>query len=243
MSSFVAPYLCGNFDSSFFSFYDFIYSNLIVIPNDLVQKWNSYKWTTEVGLIYPFDNFCIISEKPTKINTKNGILHSEIGASVEYTDGFAIYSLNGVAVPKEIVTTKWDKLDSKLILTEKNAEIRREIVRKIGIEKICKDLKTEIIEKGTDQAGQPCELLNLNIDDTRKRPYIKLLNPSIGCYHIEGVPPECDTLEKALNSRKPIEMRKIPIDDINGKNWYQQGDVYVWPENAKSLKLNPKILT
>lgn len=237
VESFVYPYLCGNFDSNYFSLYDFIYSNLITISNNLVQKWNLYKWTSEVSLIYPFDDFCVISEKPTKINMKNNMLHNETGASVEYADRFSIYSLNGIQVPEKIVTTSWDKLDAKLIITEENAEIRREIVRKIGIEKICKDLNAKIVDKQGNY-----ELLILDTKK-QKRPYLKMKNPSIGCYHIEGVPSECDTVEKALNSRKPIEMKKIPIDDINGEDWYQQGDICIWSENAKSLKSKPKILT
>jgi arsenate reductase-like glutaredoxin family protein len=32
-----------------------------------------------------------------------------------------------------------------------------------------------------------------------------MLNPSIGVYHIEGVHPECDTVEKALNWRNQSE--------------------------------------
>lgn len=116
--------------------------------------------------------------------------------------------------------------------------MRREIVRKIGIERICKDLKAKVLESAGDY-----ELLELDLQDGRFRPYLKMKNPSIGCYHIEGVPPDCDTLEKALNSRKPKEMGKIPVDDVTGENWYQQGDVCIWSKNAKSLKSKPIILT
>jgi hypothetical protein len=195
------------------------------------------------GYIYPLDNFCIFSEKPLIIKMKNGLLHSENGPSVEYADGFfKVWSLNGVGVPQYLVETKWNELDCTVFLKEPNAEVRREFVRKAGIEKVCKDLNAKVISKGFDQAGQPCELLLLDLKDGRERPYIKLLNPSMGIYHIEGVPTECKTLEQAFNSRKPIVMKDIPVAK-DGEDWYQQGDVCVWPKNAKSLKPNPKILT
>jgi hypothetical protein len=161
---------------------------------------------------------------------------------VLYGDGYSLYDLNGVLVSKKIVEIPFDKLDAKILLSAENAEVRREIVRKIGIERVCRDLNAEVVEEGEDQIGQPCELLKLDIGDGNKRPYLKIINPSIGTYHIEGVPVECDTIEKAFNSRKPEIMRNIPLND-NGEDWYQQGDVYVWPKAAKSLKRNPKILT
>jgi hypothetical protein len=120
-----------------------------------------------------------------------------------------------------------------LVRTETNVEIRREIVRKIGIEKICKDLHAKKIDNKDNY-----ELLLLD-----NRPYLKMLNPSIGVYHIEGVPLECKTVEDALNSRKPDKLRQIPIDEEGGSNWYQQGDVCIWPSNAKTVKNKPIILT
>jgi len=62
-------------------------------------------------------------------------------------------------------------------------------------------------------------------------------------WHIEGVPKKtCKTVAEALHSRKPDKMRSIPVAET-GEDWWQQGDVYVWPRKAKSLKPYPKILT
>ncbi len=85
------------------------------------------------------------------------------------------------------------------ILRETNAEIRREIVRKIGIEKVCKDLNAQPISHYRDEVnGMNYELLLLDLGDGRTRPYLKMRNPSIGVYHIEGVPPEITSAEQAL---------------------------------------------
>jgi hypothetical protein len=69
-------------------------------------------------------------------------------------------------------------------------------------------------------------------------------NPSIpGVYHLEGVPNKCNTIDEALHERKPAELRKIPVDNVNGLEWYQQGDVCIWPKGAEAVKARPSILT
>jgi hypothetical protein len=42
------------------------------------------------------------------------------------------------------------------------------------------------------------ELLILNMGDGRRRPYLKMKNPSIKTWHIEGVAPEIKTVKEAL---------------------------------------------
>ena len=109
--------------------------------------------------------------------------------------GWGLYALNGVIVPREVVEAPAEKLDAHILLKEKNAEVRREIVRKIGIERVLKDLKATILDKqGT------YELVSLDIGDNRKRPYLKMLNPSscIPVWHIEGVPPDICSVNEAI---------------------------------------------
>ena len=112
--------------------------------------------------------------------------------------------LNGVKVPKEIVLTNWDKLDPKMVLTEKNVEIRREIVRKIGMERIIEKLGAKVIDKNVktiDGINHEYELLMVDIGFGKKCPYLKMINPSIGTYHVEGVHPDCKTVNDALEWR------------------------------------------
>jgi len=73
------------------------------------------------------------------------------------------------------------------------------MVRKIGIDRICYKLGTAIDKQGD------YELLLIDIGDERKRPYLKMLNPSIGTWHVEGVHPHCKTVEQALNWRNQTE--------------------------------------
>jgi hypothetical protein len=152
---------------------------------------------------WPHRQYVIVSERPTDIyRDPLGQFHREGGMAIAWPDGWGVYALHGVRVPAPLVMTPAQELDvHQWVVKEPNAEIRREAVRKIGIERVCEQLGAVVIDRGQDHAGQPCELLLLNIGDDRKRPYIKLRNPSVGVYHIEGVDPSCSTLEAAFQFR------------------------------------------
>lgn len=91
-----------------------------------------------------------------------------------------------------------------------------------------------------DQDGD-YELLWLGLEDGRTRPYLKMKNPSIGVYHIEGVHPTCRTVRQALNWRNGLT--EAQIDDAHGAEWFQQGDVLLKPSGARTFKSGPRILT
>ena len=82
----------------------------------------------------------------------------------------------------------------------------KEIVKTIGITKVIKDLDAKLIDKQGNY-----ELLNLNLRDGCYRPYLKMLNPSIGVWHIEGVHPDCETVEQALNWRNGTNEKPIVL--------------------------------
>jgi hypothetical protein len=205
VANFVYPYLNGQFDCGYFSFYDFC-NKILKISFSKQKEWDCYLHTSDVSLIYPFKDFIIISEKPTQIKQKNLLLHNETGASIKYADGFEIYSLNGIRVSKEIVMTSAEKLNPKIILTERNTEVRREIVRKIGIERVLQKLGGKILDKKDNY-----ELINIDLGENRIRPYLKMLNPSIGTYHLEGIAPEIKTVEQALNWRNQTDEKPIQL--------------------------------
>jgi hypothetical protein len=155
----------GSFDAGWLSFYDFMQTELEL---DCCKPLNPLmELAQHVSFWWPFEKVCIASAKPTVINMVNGRLHCETGPSVEFADGFAVYSLNGIRVPKDVVMTPADQLDAHLILKERNAEIRREIVRKVGILRIVESLGGETISKEGNY-----ELLLLNLGDEIGRAHV-----------------------------------------------------------------------
>ncbi len=201
-----------------------------------------YKFAQELGVAYPYDaketlelwdklcyvshwwapfrGVCFCSERPTySCRAFDKPLHREDGPVIEYADGWKVWHLNGVSVSEEIVMTPASELDANLLLEETNAEVRREIVRKIGIERVLRDLNAEVIDRktsrelgiGSEMPSPPdltYELLLLDLRDGRKRPYLKMQNASHPeLIHVEGVGPECNTVEQALNFRESSEER------------------------------------
>ncbi len=153
------------------------------------------------GWWWPYKDFCVIAERPIAVRMQewsvNGHrLHCDDGPALAFSDGWKVYALNGVCVPTEVVETPAAKLDLHLLLRERNAEIRREIFRKIGIERIMSELRTEILDERNGY-----QLLIPDLQDGRRRPYLKMLNPSEAIWHIEGVHPDCRTVLEALEWR------------------------------------------
>lgn len=131
-----------------------------------------------------------------------GQLHSEHGPAISWPGSEQEYFfLNGTNVPREIVETPASELDPRRLLKEWNAEVRRELVRKIGIERVCEVLEAQCLDRQGNY-----ELLLLDLQDGRQRPYLKMKNPSIGVYHIEGVAPECRTVAEALAWRNQSDV-------------------------------------
>lgn len=213
---------CG-YDSGWTAFYDFF--ERIGVKYD--KEWNFSLWKkfilhSGVFATVMRENTAYVSVKPMHVTRNDaGDLHNESGSAIAWRDGYEEYFLNGVAVSKEIVMTPPEKIDPRMILKESNAEIRREIVRKVGIDIVCQKLNAKVIDRkeieysqehklapssevaGITGGGETSvyELLSLDLGDGRHRPYLKMLNPSIGVWHVEGVSPECETVDDAIKWR------------------------------------------
>jgi hypothetical protein len=159
------------------------------------ESWLPFINAYEVGLwIFWITKSEVIALPRPAMKLSGEQLHSADGPALSWPDGEEEhFFLNDVHVPKELVETPANELDPRLMLRERNASVRREIVRKIGIERICQALEAECIDTQGDY-----ELLLLDLQDGRRRPFLKMKNPSVGVYHIEGVAPECRNVREAL---------------------------------------------
>ena len=79
--------------------------------------------------------------------------------------------------------------------------MRREFVRKVGIDRICYKLQAKCLDK---QGAY--ELLVLDLGEGLRRPYLKMVNPSLGTWHVEGVHPSCKTVSDALTWRNGTDV-------------------------------------
>lgn len=149
------------------------------------------------GPVWPLENFCVISDRMAACSVNANGLHCDGGPAVEYKDGFKIWALNGVRVPQWLAETPFHKLEPKKFAELSNVEIRREFVRKVGVEQLMVKLGSTLLDKWDDY-----ELHSVNLGGTTGAwPYLKMKNPSIGVWHLECVPRECTTVKAALAAR------------------------------------------
>jgi hypothetical protein len=168
---------------------------------DLFINFNS-----EVNFIIPYKGVVFISEKPKKIKWSNGILHSDGSPAIEYPDGYPLWALNGVTVPKYLAETPEGKLDIEFFKKEKNADVRAEFIRKFGIERMAgmgKKIDSYKNHSNEWYRKSEYELIDMSpiFQSVSYAPHLRMKNLTTGIWHLEGVAPECKTIDEAIKFR------------------------------------------
>ena len=213
LESFSTPYLVGSFDASIWSFYDYCQQVLGVDYKDKTENFNIWKATSELGMIFPFDHVCIVSQKPMTIKlNENRVAHCDGGPAIEYAgrgngiSNIKIFMLNGVRVPEWLATTPSGKLTMEDYTRLTNADEKMEFIRKFGVERML-DMgkKLDSYENYNKEwwTRSQYELWDMNclFDGVDYAPHLKMLNQTTGVWHVEAVSPECKTLEDAIKER------------------------------------------
>ena len=193
---FIWPHIDGHWWSNYFAFYDFMYNELGV-----TGYCDQYTWlhsSLDIGLFYPLDNICIISDRPSTIKRNKTGLHCETGKALEYPDGWGFYSLNGIVVPEWIVKTPSENITIEQMLKIENVGVRRECLRKMGIDRLVNHGVSVDKKDGYELIDLGKFFLSRN---NFYAPYLVMKNPSIDVWHVEGVHEDCKTVEQALNWR------------------------------------------
>lgn len=169
-------------------------------------------FNSEINFLIPYKGICFISRKPTEINWKDKQLHGENKAAVKYADGYSLWALNGVKVPEWLVTTHSDALDPKKILEIENVDQKAEGIRKLGIERLVQYGKVVDSYKNYPSNAwfekSKYELIDMaKIFKSHKHAYfLKMQNQSVpSVWHLEGVHPDCNTLDKAVRWRLDVK--------------------------------------
>lgn len=220
-------FFCGQHNANWAAFYAYCHdsSSPNVIDERLYQITTGI--TKHLHWYITGESHCFLSERPLYVSFKDKLLHADGKPAILYQDGFAIYSLNSVSVSKEIAETPADKLDPEIILKQTDAKVKREIVKKIGAERLEDivlketnvEIRQEIIRKiGVERLEKKLKPLVLDrwgdyelhdysnhFKHMRCRPvYLKMKNPSTGVWHYEGVninEMEATTCQAALKWR------------------------------------------
>jgi hypothetical protein len=141
--------------------------------------------------------FCIVSDFPEilKVDSENRP-HADMGPSHRWRDGSSIWHLHGVKVDQWMAEEHPDDIDARRVLQIENVDQRREVIRRMGMEHIVRQLEPQVLNTQGDYA-----LIAIDMNHGDPWRFLKMVNPSIGCIHIEAVPRHCETVIHAINWR------------------------------------------
>ena len=154
----------------------------------------------------PYEKICFISDRPCEIHkNKETQLHKDGSPALLFCDGYAVWCLNGVNVPQYLAETPEGQLDIEFFKKETNADVKAEFIRKYGIDRMS-NLGKLVDNKHNDNhwwIKSEYELIDMSpiFSNIEYAPHLKMKNQTTGVYHLEGVSPECRTIEQALKFR------------------------------------------
>jgi hypothetical protein len=187
----------GQHDANWLGFYEF-FKEVCGLDNQTAKLDGLWKIAKGAGWFLPHAKLCWVSERHNSLQRdERGRLHRDGGMALSYPDGWGIFALHGIRMNPEYVLTPAEKIDPQTVLAEPNADQRRELIRKIGVERMLSKLPHKSLNKSGDY-----QLLSVRLsDEVTDARYLRMLNPSVGVWHLEGVDPSCGTVAEALNWR------------------------------------------
>lgn len=144
----------------------------------------------------PFRGAVVLVERPSWIFLDEGRrLHSHVGMALRYPDGWGIYAWHGVPVPEQVILRP-ETLTPQQILNERNAEVRRVMIERLGLDRfLAKVTQKSVLD--VDQDGQRC-LYRLRLSNDEPIVAVKVRCPSTGQVYFLRVPPHIRTCRAAV---------------------------------------------
>ncbi|MEG4517308.1 MULTISPECIES: DUF6745 domain-containing protein [unclassified Microcoleus] len=183
------------------SLLDFCIS-VLNLPHSYGRNWIIFQSIVrDCGWIYPYDKVCIVCSKPIALSAdSNHRLHAEGTPAVQLADGFSIYAYHGVMLPEWYGSLHPHQWQSKWVLKEQNAEVRRALIQGITYDRICQELEVTELD-----SWQEYTLLSIEFDDdfdwegNAKPVYLlKMTCPSTEYIHALRVPPDVTSAKEAI---------------------------------------------
>ncbi len=181
----------GLCNSGWLSFYDY-FQRIGWTPGDQ-KSWDGFKQLSETLRLGVWDMVCLtdvvlVSLRPA-FATKDdgGRLHNATGPAVQFGDGYAQYWYHGVLTPAWVIEEP-ERITAKLVMEEKNVEVRRVMVEVMGKERFLAGADAKQIDAVTDRGGAKCRLIEIPIGGREPLVYTEVTCPSTGKIIYERVP-------------------------------------------------------
>ena len=142
----------GQHDANWIGFYGYFRDALGLTAQ--TDKLNGLRLLTEnAGWYLPHEYICWISERTSVVHQDSRHrLHCETGPALSYPDGWSLYRWHGVEVPGWVIERP-DTITLEAIRTEQNAEVRRVMLLKYGLDRYLTDTDAVAIDRDHDLHG------------------------------------------------------------------------------------------
>jgi hypothetical protein len=137
--------------------------DLFKIDEDLIKS---------CGWVWWHENVLAISDRPKEIHLDDrGRLHSLVGPSISYRDGWCLYHSHGTSVPAEWIEDR-NALTPQTALTWANVEQRRAACEILGWERILCELNATTID--TDPDPEIGQLVEVTIPEIGRERFLRV---------------------------------------------------------------------
>ena len=145
---------------------------------------------------WPFENICIVSDRPEILNWESreerSRLHCADGPALKFRDGWSVWSWHGLRVSRELIEHP-EKITIKEIDKEKNAEIRRVMVERYGLDRFIQDSNAVVVDESKFGTLYHREMSNDEPIAT-----VRVKDVSTGRIYFLRVPPNVKTAQEAI---------------------------------------------
>ncbi|MBN9396608.1 MAG: hypothetical protein J0H83_15270 [Candidatus Melainabacteria bacterium] len=138
----------GSHDAGWISYYDYLAK--LGLPG--TRALDGFRdMALNAGWWWPYEHVCIMTERPSSLQRDNRFrLHCEDAMAMSYNDGWGVFAWHGVLVPPYVVLLP-EPLTFDLIENEPNAEVRRVLIERFGLENYLRE--GNVIKIQQDECG------------------------------------------------------------------------------------------
>jgi hypothetical protein len=163
---------------------DFCFTELSCQQDD--RQWQALKaLSIDASWILAFEKACMVMERPTVATDAEGRFHAEGYPALRFADGFAKYIHHGTILEGKysVHPSQWQ---SRWLLEEENAEMRRVLIQGIGYSRLCQELDAKELDTWREYS-----LLEIEQKiDVEPIHLLKMTCPSTDAIYTVRVPPD-----------------------------------------------------
>ena len=143
--------MLGSVDAWWASYYEFC-GELVEYKTEDKKRLAAYqKVIKTVFWTIPYPKIAFVSMRPNLISFDDqDRLHNETGPAIRFRDGYSLYAIHGVRLPFAHIVEAPEKITLAEIREEINAEVRRVMITRMGLDKYFQQSEAKLIDESAD---------------------------------------------------------------------------------------------